>query len=61
MANGVRIQVTNRFPTQADVGETHFLSNAGNGNAYDVTQADVNCKVYCYLCLKHYLLVRLSH
>ncbi len=43
--NGVRVQVTNRFPTQDDVGETHFLSNAGNGNAYDVSQADVNCKV----------------
>lgn len=42
-ANGVRIQVTNRFPKQADVGQTHFLSNAGNGNAYDVTQADVDC------------------
>lgn len=44
-ANGVRIQVTNRFPKQADVGVTHFLSNAGNGNAYDVSQADVNIKV----------------
>lgn len=44
-ANGVRIQVTNRFPAQADVGTTHFLSNAGNGNAYDVVQPDVNCKV----------------
>ena len=44
-ANGVRIQVTNRFPTQAQVGQTHFLSNAGNGNAYDVTQADANCQV----------------
>jgi hypothetical protein len=44
-ANGVRIQVTNRFPKDADVGQTHFLSNAGNGNAYDVTQADVDCKV----------------
>ena len=44
-ANGVRIMATNRFPKQADVGVTHFLSNAGNGNAYDVTQADVNCKV----------------
>lgn len=44
MANGVRIQTTNRFPTQADVGQTHYLSNSGNGNAYDVTQADVNCK-----------------
>lgn len=43
--NGVRVQVTNRFPKQADVGQTHFLSNAGNGNAYDVSQADVNCKV----------------
>jgi len=44
-SNGVRIQVTNRFPKQADVGTTHYLSNAGNGNAYNVTQADVNCKV----------------
>jgi len=44
-SNGVRIQVTNRFPKQADVGATHFLSNAGNGNAYNVTQGDVNCKV----------------
>lgn len=43
MANGVRIMKTNRFPAQADVGQTHFLSNAGNGNAYDVTQADANC------------------
>lgn len=43
MANGLRIQTTNRFPTDADVGQTHFLSNAGNGNAYDVTQADANC------------------
>lgn len=44
-ANGVRIQVTNRFPAQVDVGVDHFLSNAGNGNAYNVDQADVNCKV----------------
>ncbi|ASL24417.1 putative major capsid protein [Alteromonas phage vB_AspP-H4/4] len=44
-ANGVRVQVTNRFPSQEDVGQTHFLSNAGNGNAYNATQADVNCKV----------------
>ena len=44
-ANGVRIQVTNRFPKQADVGQQHFLSNAGNGNAYNVTQTDVACKV----------------
>jgi hypothetical protein len=44
-SNGVRLQVTNRFPAQGDVGVTHFLSNAGNGNAYDVSQADVNCKV----------------
>lgn len=44
-ANGVRVQVTNRFPKQDDVGQTHFLSNAGNGNAYDVAQADVGCVV----------------
>jgi hypothetical protein len=43
MANGVRIQVTNRFPTVDDVGETHFLSNAGNGNAYDVAASDAEC------------------
>lgn len=43
--NGVRIQLTNRFPRAAQVGETHFLSNAGNGNAYDVTATDVECVV----------------
>lgn len=43
MANGVRIQTTNRFPKSTDVGVTHFLSNAGNGNAYDVTANDTNC------------------
>ena len=42
-ANGVRIQVTNRFPAAGDVGATHFLSNAGNGNAYDVTADDAQC------------------
>jgi hypothetical protein len=44
-SNGIRIQKTNRFPKQADVGVTHYLSNAGNGGAYDVAQADVNCQV----------------
>lgn len=44
-ANGVRLQVTNRFPVTGDVGVTHYLSNAGNQNAYDVTAADVECKV----------------
>jgi len=44
-ANGVRIQVTNRFPVTADVGATHFLSNAGNGNAYNVSADDVQCIV----------------
>lgn len=43
MANGVRIQTTNRFPVVGDVGATHFLSNAGNGNAYDITAADAKC------------------
>lgn len=42
-ANGIRIQTTNRFPTAADVGQTHFLSNAGNGNAYDVVASDADC------------------
>tara|TARA_R110002096_G_scaffold110795_6_gene241981 strand:+ start:3701 stop:4771 length:1071 start_codon:yes stop_codon:yes gene_type:complete len=42
-ANGVRIQTTNRFPVTGDVGATHYLSNAGNGNAYDVTANDVKC------------------
>lgn len=40
-ANGVRIQVTNRFPDGAV--SNHFLSNAGNGNAYDTTALDANC------------------
>lgn len=43
MANGVRIQTTNRFPVQADVGAQHYLSNAGNGNAYNVAQTDEAC------------------
>lgn len=43
MANGVRIQVTNRLPAYG-VGKTgHFLSNAGNGNAYDYSADDANC------------------
>jgi|TARA_R110000744_G_C19328106_1_gene558270 hypothetical protein len=45
---GVRIQKTNRFPKAGDVGATHFLSNAGNGNAYDVTANDQKC-VVCLL------------
>ena len=45
---GIRIQKTNRFPKAADVGVTHFLSNAGNGNAYDVTANDQKC-VVCLL------------
>ena len=45
---GIRIQKTNRFPKLSDVGETHFLSNAGNGNAYDVTANDQKC-VVCLL------------
>ena len=44
-SNGIRIMRTNRFPTAAQVGETHFLSNAGNGNAYDVTANDALCVV----------------
>ncbi len=45
---GIRIQKTNRFPKASDVGVTHFLSNAGNGNAYDVTANDEKC-VVCLL------------
>ena len=45
---GIRIQKTNRFPKATDVGVTHFLSNAGNGNAYDVTANDEKC-VVCLL------------
>ncbi len=45
---GIRIQKTNRFPKASDVGATHFLSNAGNGNAYDVTANDQKC-VVCLL------------
>ena len=44
MANGVRIQTTNRFPTLAGGAATgHFLSNAGNGNAYDTSVNDAKC------------------
>ncbi len=43
LSNNLRLMKTNRFPKQSHVGQTHFLSNAGNGNAYDVTQADANC------------------
>lgn len=43
--NGIRVEVTNRFPKDSDVGQQHFLSNAGNGNAYNVTQADADCMV----------------
>lgn len=43
MANGVRIQVTNRMPTRGAAVADHFLSNAGNGNAYDTTVDDSNC------------------
>ena len=43
MSNGVRIQTTNRMPDDTMVGVPHFLSNAGNNNAYDVNQQDVDC------------------
>ena len=39
--NNLRVEITNRFPSAAATG--HFLSNAGNGNAYDTTTADANC------------------
>jgi len=43
-ANGVRLQMTNRFPALAGGAVTgHFLSNAGNGNAYDTTANDALC------------------
>lgn len=42
--NGIRLQKTNRFPTGPQANGTHhFLSNAGNGHAYDPTQVDANC------------------
>ena len=37
-SNGVRIVKTNRIPSAAISG--HFLSNAGNNNAYDVSAAE---------------------
>ena len=42
-SNGVRIQKTNRFPTEINVDGTndHYLSNAGNGLAYNVTAVDI--------------------
>jgi hypothetical protein len=43
-SNGVRIQKTNRFPDAVNVDGTndHYLSNAGNGLAYNVTQNDID-------------------
>ena len=43
-SNGVRIQKTNRFPDTINVDgvNDHYLSNAGNGNAYNVTQTDLD-------------------
>lgn len=37
-ANGLPVVKTNRIPSAAITG--HFLSNAGNGNAYDVSAAE---------------------
>lgn len=37
-SNGVRIVKTNRIPSAAKAN--HFLSNGGNGNAYDVSAAE---------------------
>lgn len=40
--NGIRIMTTNRFPAAANTGSNHhYLSNAGNGYAYDVTAQDM--------------------
>lgn len=41
--NGVRIQVTNRIPKAAITG--HYLSNAGNGAAYDVDATEAKTVV----------------
>lgn len=43
VSNGVRIQTTNRFPKAVNVDgvSDHYLSNAGNGLAYNVTQTDL--------------------
>ena len=40
---GIPIFKTNRLPQAAVTG--HYLSNAGNGNAYDVTAAEAKVKV----------------
>ena len=37
-SNGIRVVKTNRIPSAAASG--HFLSNAGNNNAYDVSAAE---------------------
>ena len=37
-SNGIRVVKTNRIPDQA--AANHFLSNAGNANAYDVSAAE---------------------
>lgn len=40
---GMKLVKTNRFPSANQVGQTHFLSNAANNFAYDVTTADTKC------------------
>ena len=43
-ASGLRIQKTNLLPKTATAGGSHeFLSNAANGFAYDITEADARC------------------
>ncbi len=39
----VRVQTTNRFPLASEIGVEHYLSNAGNNYAYNVTATDFNC------------------
>jgi len=41
--NGLTVEVTNRLPKPEDIGETHLLSNAVNGNLYDTTLDDALC------------------
>ena len=42
-SNGIRIVTTNRIPKTDVTG--HFLSNAGNDNAYDVSGKEADCVV----------------
>lgn len=53
-SNGIRIEKTNRIPSAAITG--HYLSNAGNSNAYDIADASEEIDVVAIVMLPKALL-----